>query len=136
MTEGNCPRLDVGEIPLLKDIKCIIKGTKNVAESSDDKGLNRSPLGIAMNIDSDLTTHPKNKDRYVVQNKNKSISNMFRLSSCMFEHTLMNCHDTALQVKYESPIETHLWHSTAKKTNGKQRKSLVGSPTPKRDGKS
>ena len=27
MTEGDCPRLDVGEIPLLKDIRCIIKDT-------------------------------------------------------------------------------------------------------------
>jgi hypothetical protein len=50
MTEGDYPKLDVGEIPLLKDIKCIMKDTKNVAESSDDKRLNRSPLGIAMNI--------------------------------------------------------------------------------------
>jgi len=135
MTEGDCHRLEVGEIPLLKDIRCIIKGTKNVAESSDDKRLNRSPLGIAMNINLDLTTHLKNSDRYIIK-KNESISNMLRLSSCMFEHTLMNCHDTALWVKYGSPIETHLWHSTAKKTNGKQRKSPVGSPTLKRDGKS
>jgi len=52
MTEGDYPRLDVGEILLLKDIKCIMKDTKNVAESSDDKRLNRSPLGIAMNIGS------------------------------------------------------------------------------------
>ena len=50
MTEGDCPRLDVGEIPLLKDIRCIMKDTKNVAESSDDKTLNRSPLDIAINI--------------------------------------------------------------------------------------
>jgi hypothetical protein len=50
MTEGDCPRLDVGEIPLLKDIRCIIKDTQNVAKSLDDKRLNRSPLGIAMNI--------------------------------------------------------------------------------------
>jgi len=58
MTEGDCPRLDVGEIPLLKDIRCIVKDTKNVAESSDDKTLNRSPLGIAMNIgfESDHTS--------------------------------------------------------------------------------
>jgi hypothetical protein len=47
---GDCPRLDVGEIPLLKDIRCIVKDTKNVAESSDDKTLNKSPLSIAMNI--------------------------------------------------------------------------------------
>jgi hypothetical protein len=50
MTEGDCLRLNVGEISLLKDIKCIMKDTKNVAESSDDKMLYRSPLGIAMNI--------------------------------------------------------------------------------------
>jgi len=50
MTKGDYPKLDVGEIPLLKDIKCIMKDTKNVAESSDDKRLNRSPLGIVMNI--------------------------------------------------------------------------------------
>jgi hypothetical protein len=50
MTEGDCPRLDVGEIPLLRDIRCIIKDTKNVVESSNDKTLNRSLLGIAMNI--------------------------------------------------------------------------------------
>jgi hypothetical protein len=50
MTEGDCPRLDVGKIPLLKDIRCIMKDTRNVAESSDDKTLNRSPLGIVMNI--------------------------------------------------------------------------------------
>jgi hypothetical protein len=50
MTEGDYPRLDVGEIPLLKDIICIMKDTKNVVESSYDKMLNRSPLGIAMNI--------------------------------------------------------------------------------------
>jgi len=50
MTEGDCPRLDVGEIPLLKDIRCIMKDTKNVVESLDDTTLNRSPLGIAMNI--------------------------------------------------------------------------------------
>jgi len=50
MTKGDCPRLDVGEIPLLKDIRCIMKDTKNVAKSSDDKMLNKSPLGIAMNI--------------------------------------------------------------------------------------
>jgi hypothetical protein len=135
MTEGDCHRLEVGEIPLLKDIRCIIKGTKNVAESSNDKRLNRSPLGIAMNIDLDLTTHPKNSDRYIIKKKTNPYP-MLRLSSCMFEHTLMNCHDTALRVKYGSPIETHLWHSTAKKINGKQRKSPVGSPTPKRDGKS
>jgi hypothetical protein len=35
---------------LLKDIRCIIKDTKNMVESSDDKRLNKSPLGIAMNI--------------------------------------------------------------------------------------
>jgi len=51
MTEGDCPRLDVGEIPLLKDIRCIMKDTKNVVESSYDKMLNRSPLDIAMNIE-------------------------------------------------------------------------------------
>jgi hypothetical protein len=58
MTEGDYHRLDVGEIPLLKDIRCIIKGTENVAESSDDKRLNRSPFGIAMNIgfESDHTS--------------------------------------------------------------------------------
>jgi hypothetical protein len=28
-----------------------MKDTKNVAESSNDKRLNRSPLGIAMNIE-------------------------------------------------------------------------------------
>jgi len=50
MTEGDCPRLDVGEIPLLRDIRCIIKDTKNVVESSNDKTLNKSLLGIAMNI--------------------------------------------------------------------------------------
>jgi len=50
MTNGDCPRLDVGEMPLLKDIRCTIKDTKNVAESSDDKRLKRSPIGIAMNI--------------------------------------------------------------------------------------
>jgi hypothetical protein len=50
MTEGDCLRLNVGEISLLKDIKCIMKDTKNVAESSDDKMLYRSPLSIAMNI--------------------------------------------------------------------------------------
>jgi hypothetical protein len=50
MTEGDCPRLDVDEIPLLRDIRCIIKDTKNVVESSNDKTLNRSLLGIAMNI--------------------------------------------------------------------------------------
>jgi hypothetical protein len=50
MTEGDCPRLDVGEIPLLKNIRCVMKDIKNVAESLDDKMLNRSPLGIAMNI--------------------------------------------------------------------------------------
>ena len=50
MTEGGCPRLDVGEMPLLKDIRCIMKDTKNVAESSDDKRLNRSPRDITMNI--------------------------------------------------------------------------------------
>jgi hypothetical protein len=33
MTEGDCPRPDVNEIPLLKDISCIIKDTKNMAES-------------------------------------------------------------------------------------------------------
>jgi hypothetical protein len=69
MTEGDCHRLEVGEIPLLKDIRCIIKGTKNVAESSDDKRLNRSPLGIAMNINLDLTTHLKNSDRYIIKKK-------------------------------------------------------------------
>jgi len=42
--------MDVGEIPLLKDIRCIMKDTKNVVESSNDKMLNRSPLGIAMTI--------------------------------------------------------------------------------------
>jgi hypothetical protein len=51
MIERDYPRLDIGEIPLLKDIRCIIKDTKNVAESSDDKRLNRPPLGIAMNIE-------------------------------------------------------------------------------------
>jgi hypothetical protein len=58
MTEGDYHRLDVDEIPLLKDIRCIMKDTKNVAESSDDKRLNRSPLGIAMNIrfESDHTS--------------------------------------------------------------------------------
>jgi hypothetical protein len=50
MTEGDCQRLDIGEILLLKDIRCIMKDTKNVAKSSNDKRLNRSPLGIAMNI--------------------------------------------------------------------------------------
>jgi hypothetical protein len=50
MIDGDCPRLDVGEIPLLKDIRCIMKDTKNVAESSDDKRLNRYPLDIAMHI--------------------------------------------------------------------------------------
>ena len=50
ITEGDYPRLDVDEIPLLKDIRYIIKDTKNVAKSSYDKRLNRSPLGIAMNI--------------------------------------------------------------------------------------
>jgi hypothetical protein len=50
MTEGDYPRLDVGEILLLKDIRCIMKDTKNVAESSDDKTLNRSHLDIAINI--------------------------------------------------------------------------------------
>jgi hypothetical protein len=51
MTEGDCLRLDVGEIPLLKNIRYIMKDIKNVAESLDDKMLNRSPLGIAMNIE-------------------------------------------------------------------------------------
>jgi hypothetical protein len=32
MTEGDCLRLDVGEIPLLKDIRYIMKDTKNVAK--------------------------------------------------------------------------------------------------------
>jgi len=50
MTEEDYPRLDVDEIPLLKDIRCIIKDTKNVAKSLDEKRLNRSPLDIAMNI--------------------------------------------------------------------------------------
>jgi hypothetical protein len=50
MTERDCPRLDVGEIPIFKDIRCIMKDIKNVAESSDDKMINKSPLGIAMNI--------------------------------------------------------------------------------------
>jgi hypothetical protein len=50
MTEEDCLRQDVGEIPLLQDITCIMKNTKNVAESSNDKRLNRSPLDIAMNI--------------------------------------------------------------------------------------
>jgi hypothetical protein len=50
MTDEDCPRLDVSEIPLLKDIRCIMKDTKNVAESSYDKRLNRFPLDIAMNI--------------------------------------------------------------------------------------
>jgi len=50
MTEGDCPRLDVGEIPLLRDIRYIMKDTKNVVESSNEKTLNRSLLGIAMNI--------------------------------------------------------------------------------------
>ena len=50
MIEGDCLRLDVGEIPILKNIIYIMKDIKNVAESSDDKMLNRSPLGIAMNI--------------------------------------------------------------------------------------
>jgi len=51
MTDGDCPRLDIGEIPLLKYIRCIMKDTKNVAESSDDKRLNRSPLGMSMHIE-------------------------------------------------------------------------------------
>jgi hypothetical protein len=51
MTEGNYPRLDVGEILLLKDIRFVTKDTKNMAESSDDKTLNRSPLGIGLNIE-------------------------------------------------------------------------------------
>jgi hypothetical protein len=50
MIEGDYLRLDVGEIPILKNIIYIMKDIKNVAESSDDKMLNRSPLGIAMNI--------------------------------------------------------------------------------------
>jgi len=50
MIKGDCLRLDVGEIPILKNIIYIMKDIKNVAESSDDKMLNRSPLGIAMNI--------------------------------------------------------------------------------------
>ena len=37
-------------IPLLKDIRCIIKDSKNMVENSNDKKLNRSPLGTAMNI--------------------------------------------------------------------------------------
>jgi hypothetical protein len=32
MTEGDCLRLDVGEISLLKDIRYIMKDTKNVAK--------------------------------------------------------------------------------------------------------
>jgi hypothetical protein len=51
MTNGDCSKLDFGEIPLLKDIRCIMKDTNNVAKSSDDKRLNRSPLDIAMNIE-------------------------------------------------------------------------------------
>jgi hypothetical protein len=45
-------------MPLLKDIRCIIKDTKNMVESSDDKRLNRFPFGIAMNIgfESDHTS--------------------------------------------------------------------------------
>jgi hypothetical protein len=54
----------------------------------------------------------------------------------MLEHTIMTCYNTALQVKYRSPIETYLQQSFEKKTNGKRRKSPVGSPPPKRDGKS
>ena len=50
MTEGGCPRLDVGKILLLKDIRSIIKDTKNVAKSSDDKRLNIPPFNIEMNI--------------------------------------------------------------------------------------
>ena len=38
MTEGDCPRLDVGEISLLKYIRCIIKDTKNVAKARMIKG--------------------------------------------------------------------------------------------------
>ena len=58
MTEGDYHRPDVGEIPLLKNIRCVIKDTENVAESSDDKRLNRSLFGIAMNIgfESDHTS--------------------------------------------------------------------------------
>jgi hypothetical protein len=33
-----------------KVFRYIMKDTKNVAESSDDKRLNRSPLGIVMHI--------------------------------------------------------------------------------------
>jgi hypothetical protein len=31
MTEGDCPKLDVSEIPLLKDIRYIIKDTKHIS---------------------------------------------------------------------------------------------------------
>ena len=86
MTEGDCHRLEVGEIPLLKDIRCIIKGTKNVAESSNDKRLNRSPLGIAMNIDLDLTTHPKNSDRYIIKKKR------IHIQCCVYLHACLNIH--------------------------------------------
>jgi hypothetical protein len=87
MTEGDCHRLEVGEIPLLKDIRCIIKGTKNVAESSDDKRLNRSPLGIAMNINLDLTTHLKNSDRYIIKKK----TNPYPIC-CVYLHACLNIH--------------------------------------------
>jgi len=50
MTERDYLRLDIGDIPLFQDIRCVIKDTKNGAESSDDKRLYRSPLAIAMHI--------------------------------------------------------------------------------------
>jgi hypothetical protein len=43
-----------------------MKDTKNVAESSDEKRLNRSPIGIAIMIsDSNMTTYLENNDHYV-----------------------------------------------------------------------
>jgi hypothetical protein len=52
----------------------------------------------------------------------------------MFEHTIMNCHNTAHQVKYRSPIPITL--DCKKRQMKNEEKSPVGSPTLKRDGKS
>jgi hypothetical protein len=108
MTDGDCPQMDVGEIPLLKDIRCIMKDTRNMAESSNDKRRNRSLLGIAMHIrfGSDHTSKEYRSLCHPIEGE--SIPNMLHSSSCMFEHALINCHNTALQVKYRSLIETHL----------------------------
>jgi hypothetical protein len=52
----------------------------------------------------------------------------------MFEHTIMNCHNTAHQVKNKSPIPITL--DCKKRHMENKEKSPVGRPTPKRDGKS